>query len=224
MGPNAEPPIYEPRRRFMRDLADLNNGFSALVDGPHGVSINVGKYQVVLMVVSGCGIAAQLPYLHQLLYDYNRRRVRARRIRLIWVKDTPGSHSSCCHGGPMLTSAEPPGKIEALLNEALTIDELNNGQILQVPIFVEQLDKVFELSSRANIMVGLPDWDSVVRKESDGGLIRRVQEEENDRGELIVTDVDGGTAFYSTQLAGPFSGLECTSAILFQEAIDSGYF
>lgn len=90
--------VVEPRRRLKKDLATLTNGCFAVIDGPHGVSINVGEYDVVLMVASGCGIAAQLPYLLQLLHGYNGRRVRARRIHLVWVREALGQFPwSCCN-------------------------------------------------------------------------------------------------------------------------------
>jgi hypothetical protein len=42
----------------------------------------------ILMVASGFGIAAHLPYLKQLIYGYNAREVRTRRIHLVWqVRD-----------------------------------------------------------------------------------------------------------------------------------------
>jgi NAD(P)H-flavin reductase len=42
----------------------------------------------ILMVAGGFGIAAHLPYLKELIYGYNARKVRARRIYLVWqVRD-----------------------------------------------------------------------------------------------------------------------------------------
>jgi hypothetical protein len=40
------------------------------------------------MVASGFGIAAHLPYLKRLIHGYNARKLRARRIHLVWqVRD-----------------------------------------------------------------------------------------------------------------------------------------
>ena len=41
------------------------------------------KYKSVLMVASGFGIAALLPYMKKLIYDYNARKGRARRIHVV---------------------------------------------------------------------------------------------------------------------------------------------
>lgn len=62
----------------------------ALFTGPHGRSIPVADYETVLLVSSGFGICSQLPYLRQLLYGYNARKVRTRRIHLVWVLENNG--------------------------------------------------------------------------------------------------------------------------------------
>ena len=45
--------------------------YLALISGPHRSSISVGNYKTVLIVASGFSIAAQLPYLKKLIYEYN---------------------------------------------------------------------------------------------------------------------------------------------------------
>lgn len=62
----------------------------ALFSGPHGNSVPVADHEVVLMIASGYGIAAQLPYLQQLLHEYNSRKARSRRIHLVWELKTLG--------------------------------------------------------------------------------------------------------------------------------------
>lgn len=89
--------LIEPRkgltRRLLRCSPTPQNLCPALFTGPHGNSVPVGDYEVVLMVASGYGIAAQLPYLKQLLHDYNRRSARSRRIHLVWELKTLGRSS-----------------------------------------------------------------------------------------------------------------------------------
>ena len=59
-----------------------------LFSGPHGKSIPMDDCENILMVASGFGIAAHLPYLKKLIHGYNAREVRARRIHLVWqVRD-----------------------------------------------------------------------------------------------------------------------------------------
>jgi NAD(P)H-flavin reductase len=85
--------FIEPRRGLTRDLLyHAKSGHDmdpwVLFSGPHGKSIPMDDYENILMVASGFGIAAHLPYLKQLIHGYNAREVRARRIHLVWqVRD-----------------------------------------------------------------------------------------------------------------------------------------
>ena len=86
--------FIEPHKGLTRQLRQRSNVPSdpciALINGPYGVSVPAGEFAVVVMVASGFGIAAHLPYLKQLMYGYNSRRVRTRRIHLVWQLETPG--------------------------------------------------------------------------------------------------------------------------------------
>lgn len=48
------------------------------------------EHESIPMVASGFGIAAHLPYLKKLIYSYNTRAVRARRIHLVWQIESKG--------------------------------------------------------------------------------------------------------------------------------------
>lgn len=86
--------LIEPRRGLTQQLLvrskEEQTSCSAMFNGPYGTSVPVGEYEVVLMIASGFGIAAQLPYLKRLLHGYNSRRVRTRRIHLVWELKTLG--------------------------------------------------------------------------------------------------------------------------------------
>jgi NAD(P)H-flavin reductase len=86
--------LIEPRegltQHLLRRSKTREDLCRALFSGPHGSSVPVGDYEVVLMVASGYGIAAQLPYLKQLLHEYNSRKARSRRIHLVWELETLG--------------------------------------------------------------------------------------------------------------------------------------
>jgi predicted ferric reductase len=62
----------------------------AFFTGPHGTSASVEKYETVLMVATGFGIAAQLPYLKKLIYGYNTCTSQTRRVHLVWQLETIG--------------------------------------------------------------------------------------------------------------------------------------
>ena len=85
--------FIEPRRGLTRELLYYAKSGHAmnpwvLFSGPHGNSIPIDDCENILIVASGFGIAARLPYLKQLIHGYNAREVRARRIYLVWqVRD-----------------------------------------------------------------------------------------------------------------------------------------
>ena len=66
----------------------------ALFSGPHGPSAPVGRYESVLMIASGLGMAAQLPYLKQLIHRYQTCKVITCRIRVVWQVEHIGKHPS----------------------------------------------------------------------------------------------------------------------------------
>lgn len=56
----------------------------ALFSGPHGISAPVGEYESILMIASGFGMVALLPYLRQLIHGYQTRKACTRQIRVVW--------------------------------------------------------------------------------------------------------------------------------------------
>ena len=83
--------FIEPRRGLTRELLrcgkyniEINRSHLALFSGPHGISTPVCTYESVIMIATGFGIAAQLPYLKQLIHGYNNCKARTRRVLLIW--------------------------------------------------------------------------------------------------------------------------------------------
>ncbi|KAI9147310.1 Ferric reductase transmembrane component [Paramyrothecium foliicola] len=147
--------LIEPRGGMTRKL------LLRAMEGPH----TVREYEVVLMVASGFGIAAHLPYLKQLLHGYNSRRVHTRRIHLVWELKT----------------------LEKLLNAALDDDTLDDGYILQISIFVEDVKRDDKISRRAKVIKGLPKWNIIVQEEAAGQYIKKVQDESITRKDMIVT-------------------------------------
>ncbi|KAK5067118.1 hypothetical protein LTR24_010776 [Lithohypha guttulata] len=55
-----------------------------LFSGPHGGSIRVEEYGVVVLVASGWGLMGQMPYLQALIRGHREGVMKARRIHLIW--------------------------------------------------------------------------------------------------------------------------------------------
>jgi NAD(P)H-flavin reductase len=82
--------FIEPRRGLTHELLKhAKNDIVArprlvLFSGPHGTSVDIGKYEKIIMVANGFGIAAHLPYQRRLIHGYNSHEICIRRIHLVW--------------------------------------------------------------------------------------------------------------------------------------------
>lgn len=86
--------LVEPKeglsRRLLSQTADmehepLKSQFRlAFLTGPHGLHCLMGNYGNILLFASGFGIAAQPPYVKELICDYHRCKVRTRHVHLVW--------------------------------------------------------------------------------------------------------------------------------------------
>jgi hypothetical protein len=65
----------------------------AFFSGPHCSGAPIGDYGKVLMVATGFGIAAQLPFLKELIQGFNRSEVRTRNIHLVWQLNDLGEYA-----------------------------------------------------------------------------------------------------------------------------------
>lgn len=87
-----------PRKGITKELLRHTNTNIILVmfSGPHGTIVPVEDYDSVVMVASGLGIAAQLPYLKQLVHNHNNHKARTRKIHLIWCLQSNSESVSIC--------------------------------------------------------------------------------------------------------------------------------
>ncbi|KAL9132042.1 MAG: hypothetical protein Q9217_000170 [Psora testacea] len=91
----------------------------AIFSGPHGTVISVGDYGKVLMIAAGSGIAAQLPYLKELVRGFNNYQVRTREIRLVW----------------QLQSLDDRRPASELVDRILKEDTNTNGYIFRIEVY-----------------------------------------------------------------------------------------
>lgn len=70
--------FVQPRRGLTADLlrhvhagSGVSFSFPTFISGPHGVTEPVGRYETVVMMMKGFGVAAVIPHLKQLIYGYN---------------------------------------------------------------------------------------------------------------------------------------------------------
>ena len=87
--------FIEPRRGFTKHLFDLSHYGSttsvAMFSGPHGKPLPIHRYENILMLATGFGIAAHLPYLKKLIYDHKSEATSVRRIHLVWQIERRGT-------------------------------------------------------------------------------------------------------------------------------------
>ena len=103
----------------------------ALFSGPHGLSAPLADFETVFLVASGLGIAAQLPYLRQLIRGYNDFRVRTRRIHLVWQLQSLGEYRGTCPvDRQLILQAEDGALAQDLLNQALKDDTMDDGYVI----------------------------------------------------------------------------------------------
>lgn len=85
----------------------------------------LGEHESVLMVASGFGIAALFSHLKRLIYSYNARLVRARRIHLVWQIQDKGRFLT--YWKQNLTKLVDGLAAQSRLNRALEEDKLDDG-------------------------------------------------------------------------------------------------
>ena len=80
------------RNGFTRHLSNYINttNLRLWIDGPHGYNANFGDFGSILLLATGPGIAAQIPFAKEILEGYKKLEVRTRRLYLIWELDREG--------------------------------------------------------------------------------------------------------------------------------------
>lgn len=74
------------------DYRDNGPYTTVLVDGPYGHQQDLQPYGTVLIIATGIGIAAQLPYIKELLNGCYNGETKTRRISVFWEKERKGDH------------------------------------------------------------------------------------------------------------------------------------
>ncbi|CEO59625.1 hypothetical protein PMG11_04294 [Penicillium brasilianum] len=173
--------LVQPRRGMTLDLLrcttvnpDSSVSLLALFTGPHGTSEDVSHYETALMIASGFGIAATLPYLKKMIYGYNTCALQVRRLHLVWQIDSI----------EMTTSAQ------SLLDALLEDDVIDKGYILSISIYVgnglAHNRTPVGKHDRACFYQGMPDYHHIVSLEASGSQIERLPNIRDERGQTLV--------------------------------------
>ena len=65
--------------------------YATLFTGPHGWPICLDDYGTIVLIASGWGLMAQMPYLQALIHGCREGTVKAQRLHLIWQLNTIGT-------------------------------------------------------------------------------------------------------------------------------------
>jgi hypothetical protein len=92
--------LVQPRRGLSSDLlrhasvaAEISVSFLTLFTGPHGTSEDISQYESALLITSGFGVAAAIPYLKKMIYGYNTSTLQIRRLHLVWQVQSIGERT-----------------------------------------------------------------------------------------------------------------------------------
>ncbi|KAA8652089.1 ferric reductase family protein [Aspergillus tanneri] len=173
--------LVQPRRGLSADLirhspavVESSVSFLALFTGPHGTSEDVGHYESILVVASGFGIAAAIPYLKKMIYGYNTCTSQVRRLHLVWQVESMGE----------IVAAQ------GLLNNLLKDDIMDEGYILNMSIYVGkglgQTKLPFGQHKRACLYQGVPDYQNIISLEASGDQIERLPNIRDEQGRTLV--------------------------------------
>lgn len=91
--------LVQTHRGFTRRL-QMSSTSSALIDGPYGGSEieSLARYDKVLLMSCGIGLASHLGTAHHLLLAHNTQTARIRRLTLVWLLESQGSVMSFLNG------------------------------------------------------------------------------------------------------------------------------
>ncbi|KAL4931872.1 ferric reductase family protein [Aspergillus undulatus] len=173
--------LLQPRHGLTADLVryaptakESSVSFLALFTGPHGMIDDVSHYESILVVTSGFGIAAAIPYLKKMIYGYNTCTVQVRRLHLVWEVKSVGEMAAAL----------------ALLNNLLKDDIMDNGYILHISIYVrdglEPNRFPFGEHDRVCLYQGPPDYQNIVSVEASGDQIERLPNIRDKQGKTLV--------------------------------------
>lgn len=82
--------LIEGRRGFSRALRQCKDVSSVILDGPYGKSPPLDRFDKVLLIAHGVGIAAHLLTIRHLLRAHEEQTARVRRVSLTWVLENKG--------------------------------------------------------------------------------------------------------------------------------------
>ncbi|KAL3473202.1 hypothetical protein BJX99DRAFT_249151 [Aspergillus californicus] len=153
--------LFRARTGFTRKALmclEPDREYWAWIDGPFGPSAvhqcgatrDLGDYGHIFMVTTGIGIAAQLPYMKELVQRRRLAGIRTQRICLVWQLDRTGDY-------------------ECARDWLQHLVKLDNGYMLKVlvydPLSKDQEVRKFGYHDLITVHSGEPNWGEVLSQE-----------------------------------------------------------
>ena len=128
--------LVQPRRGLTADLLhhaslapESSVALLALFTGPHGTTEDVNKYETALLIASGFGVAAVIPYLKKMIYGYNTCTLQVRRLHLVWQVESIGECVFPQGSVKIANEADMTIAAQGLLNNLLEDDIIDKGYV-----------------------------------------------------------------------------------------------
>ncbi|EKG09128.1 FAD-binding 8 [Macrophomina phaseolina MS6] len=139
-------------RKMAESVEQSTRPRRALFSGPHGKKISLAGYSNVVMIATGLGIFAQLPYLQKLAHCEGRRQRHGQRIHVVW-------YMSSNSGAPMPDSAYDIAK--DVINDAL-----GKNHNIYTSFYKHSLSKDEEYGGRVKLLHGPPPLGDIFDEEA----------------------------------------------------------
>ncbi|KAE8396950.1 hypothetical protein BDV37DRAFT_277291 [Aspergillus pseudonomiae] len=155
--------LFRARTGFTRKALkcmEPDREYWAWIDGPfgpspvhnYGLSREVGDYGHILMITTGIGIAAQLPYIKELLYLHRNARVTTQKITLVWQLDRTGDWESSRDWLQNLVKQDDGYMLEVMVYDPSSADNI------QVPRKIGHHDLISFYGGKVN-------WEKILSTE-----------------------------------------------------------
>ncbi len=98
----------------------------------HDSNVSIENYGKVLMMIIEFEIATQLPFLKELIQEFNLSEIRTRNIHMMWQLQNLGEHLRLLDCWKCLTLADDEKSTNELLNRTLRENILNHDYVSQM--------------------------------------------------------------------------------------------
>jgi len=114
--------LVKPTHGVTEALAKQEHSLFTFIGGPHGITSQMGDFGTVVMITSGVAIAAHMPYIKELVEGYRLRKVRTRRLLLVWQVERRRECVTLTRSPLLTTRPEHTAWVKSWMEEVLPKD------------------------------------------------------------------------------------------------------